>query len=85
MVVVGSRVEAVRWKLAIEKYIATRGYKLGTLVAFSGEVNAPDSGADGFTETGKVLNPNLNGRDILLNHAGLYETLRGMPGAAKAS
>jgi type I restriction enzyme, R subunit len=26
MVVVGSRVEAVRWKLAIEKYIQTTGY-----------------------------------------------------------
>lgn len=64
MVVVASRVEAVRWKLAIEKYITDRGYKMGTLVAFSGEVNDPESGADGFTENGKVLNPNLNGRDI---------------------
>jgi type I restriction enzyme R subunit len=64
MVVVGSRVEAVRWKLAIEKYITSRGYKIGTLVAFSGEVNDPDSGPDGFTESSKVLNPLLNGRDI---------------------
>jgi type I restriction enzyme, R subunit len=39
MVVLGSRVEAVRWQLAIEKYIKSRGYKIGTLVAFSGEVN----------------------------------------------
>jgi len=30
MVVVASRVEAVRWKLAIEKYIAECGYKIGT-------------------------------------------------------
>jgi len=64
MVVVGSRIEAVRWKLAIEKYIAEQGYPMGTLVAFSGEVNDPDSGPDGFTETSKALNPNLNGRDI---------------------
>ncbi|MEQ1854379.1 MAG: type I restriction endonuclease subunit R, partial [Chthoniobacteraceae bacterium] len=64
MVVVGSRVEAVRWKLAIEKYIGGRGYKIGTLVAFSGEVNDADSGPDGFTESSKVLNPLLNGRDI---------------------
>jgi type I restriction enzyme R subunit len=64
MVVVGSRIEGVRWKLAIEKYIAEQGYPMGTLVAFSGEVNDPDSGPDGFTETSKALNPNLNGRDI---------------------
>jgi type I restriction enzyme R subunit len=64
MVVVGSRVEAVRWKLAIEKYIAERGYKIGTLVAFSGEVEDEESGQDGFTENSKVLNPNLKGRDI---------------------
>ena len=46
MVVVGSRVEAVRWKLAIDKYIKDRGYKIGTLVAFSGEVNDTESGPD---------------------------------------
>lgn len=32
MVVVGSRLEAVRWQLAIDKYIKDSGYKLGTLV-----------------------------------------------------
>lgn len=64
MVVVASRVEAVRWKLAIEKYIKERGYKIGTIVAFSGEVNDPESGPDGFTEGSKVLNPNLKSRDI---------------------
>ena len=46
MVVVGSRVEAVRWQLAIDKYIKERGYKIGTLVAFSGEVNDTESGPD---------------------------------------
>jgi type I restriction enzyme R subunit len=64
MVVVASRVEAVRWKLAIEKYIAECGYKIGTLVAFSGEVNDIESGPDGFTENSRTLNPNLKGRDI---------------------
>lgn len=64
MVVVGSRLEAVRWQLAINKYIADRGYKVRTLVAFSGEVNDKESGADPFTETSFALNPNLKGRDI---------------------
>jgi type I restriction enzyme R subunit len=64
MVVVGSRVEAVRWRLAVEKYIKTCGYKIGTLVAFSGEVADADSGPDGFTESSPMLNPNLKGRDI---------------------
>ena len=64
MVVVGSRVEAVRWKLAIDTYIKARGYGIGTLVAFSGEVNDKESGPDAFTETSKSLNPNLKGRDI---------------------
>jgi type I restriction enzyme R subunit len=64
MVVVSSRVEAVRWQIAIEKYIKEHGYKIGTLVAFSGEVNDKESGPDGFTENSKVLNPNLKGRDI---------------------
>ncbi len=64
MVVVASRLEAVRWQLAIEKYIKERGYTIGTLVAFSGEVNDKESGADGFTENSPTLNPNLKGRDI---------------------
>jgi type I restriction enzyme R subunit len=64
MVVVASRGEAVRWQLAIDKYIKERGYPIGTLVAFSGEVNDKESGPDGFTENSKILNPNLKGRDI---------------------
>ncbi len=64
MVVVGSRLEAIRWQLAIQKYIKEQGYSLGTLVAFSGEVNDPKSGPDPFTETSKELNANLGGRDI---------------------
>ncbi|MFO0018013.1 MAG: UvrB domain 3-containing protein, partial [Synechococcaceae cyanobacterium] len=61
MVVVGSRKEAVRWKLAIDKYISEKGYPLGTLVAFSGEVSDPEIGPDGFTERSQSLNPNLKG------------------------
>ncbi len=38
MVVVGSRLEAVRWQLALQKYIKAQGYQLSALVAFSGEV-----------------------------------------------
>ncbi|MFZ0407608.1 MAG: type I restriction endonuclease [Cyanobium sp.] len=61
MVVVGSRKEAVRWKLAIDNYIQAKGYPLGTLVAFSGEVNDPEIGPDGFTERSQSLNPGLKG------------------------
>jgi type I restriction enzyme, R subunit len=64
MVVVGSRLEAVRWQLAIDKYIKEQGYKIATLVAFSGEVRDSQSGPDPFIETSKTLNPNLLGRDM---------------------
>lgn len=64
MVVLGSRVEAVRWKLAIDSYIKAQGYGLGTLVAFSGEVNDPESDAEPVTEGSTSLNPGLKGRDI---------------------
>lgn len=50
MVVTASRKEAVRYKLAIDKYIRENGYRIGTLVAFSGEVTDPDSGFQPFTE-----------------------------------
>lgn len=64
MVVVGSRLEAVRWQMAMEKYIKTHSYAMGTLVAFSGEVNDKESGSEPFTENSKTLNPGLKGRDI---------------------
>ena len=64
MVVVGSRLEAVRWQLAINKYIKDKGYPLTTVVAFSGEVDDKESGPESFKETSKELNPNLKGRDI---------------------
>ncbi|MBL4591713.1 MAG: type I restriction endonuclease subunit R, partial [Phycisphaerales bacterium] len=64
IVVVSSRKEVVRWKLAIDKYITENGYGIGTLVAFSGEVRDSESGPDSFTETGQSMNPNLRGRKI---------------------
>jgi len=64
MVVVASRVEAVRWQLAINKYIRGRGYAIRTLVAFSGDVKDTESGPDPFNENSVTLNPNLRGRDI---------------------
>jgi type I restriction enzyme, R subunit len=64
MVVVASRLEAVRWQFAIDKYIKDQGYKIATLVAFSGEIRDAQSGPDSFSETSRVLNPNLRGRDM---------------------
>ncbi|HEX8275684.1 MAG TPA: DEAD/DEAH box helicase family protein [Longimicrobiaceae bacterium] len=64
MVVVGSRVEAVRWQLAIDRYIRERGYPVRTMVAFSGEVSDPQSGPEPFSERSTALNPDLRGRDI---------------------
>ena len=40
------------------------GYGIGTMVAFSGEVNDPESGPDAFTEKSPSMNPDLKGRDI---------------------
>ncbi len=64
MIVVASRVEAVRWKLAVEKYVKERGYSIGTLVAFSGEVDDPETPGGPFTESSALMNPLLKGRDI---------------------
>lgn len=64
MVVLGSRLEAVRWQLAIEAYIKSQGYRMRTLVAFSGEVIDPDNKGESFTEASAKLNPGLRGRDI---------------------
>jgi type I restriction enzyme R subunit len=64
MVVTSSRLEAVRWQLAIKKYIEAKGYQIQTLVAFSGEVNDKESGPEPFKETSTQLNPDLKGRQI---------------------
>ena len=76
MVVLASRIEAVRWHLALTKYIRERGYKIGALVAFSGEVVDKEFGPDPFTEHSKELNPALRGRDIAEAFKGLdYQIL----------
>ncbi|WP_433704173.1 type I restriction endonuclease subunit R [Paraburkholderia sacchari] len=64
MVVVASRKEAVRWQKAIRAYIQQQNYPLGVLVAFSGEIDDPESYPTPVTETSKDLNPGLTGRDI---------------------
>jgi len=61
MVVVSSRKEAVRWQKAISAYIQRQQYKLGVLVAFSGEINDPDSYPEPVSEHSKLLNPGLKG------------------------
>ena len=70
MVVTGSRKEAVRYKLELDKYIKKKKYsQLAAMVAFSGEVefNADDPNCEAllgekFTE--RSLNPDLKGRDM---------------------
>ena len=64
MVVVGSRKEAVRWKLAMNQYIKEKKYAMRTLVAFSGEVEDPESGPEPFSERSQSMNPDLKGQDI---------------------
>ncbi|MEU8842523.1 type I restriction endonuclease [Streptomyces roseus] len=57
MVVADSRKGAVRFKLAIDDYIAKKGLGYGTLVAFSGKVDDPESGSADFTEAS--MNPGI--------------------------
>ena len=64
MVVTASRLEAVRWKRAMDAYIRGQGYALGTLVAFSGEVADPEHNGEAVTEKSAALNPQLKGKDI---------------------
>ena len=66
MVVTSSRLHAVRYKLAFERYIAENGYTdIRPLVAFSGTVKDPDTGLE-YTEPG--MNPDVvNGKPISEN------------------
>ena len=64
MVVTSSRLEAVRWHVAMRKYIGSKGYPLNTLVAFSGEVEDTETSETPVTETSRLLNPELKGRSI---------------------
>ncbi|WP_079436973.1 type I restriction endonuclease subunit R [Zoogloea sp. LCSB751] len=61
MIVVSSRKEAVRWQKAITSYIQKRNYPLGVLVAFSGEIDDPESYPEPVSEHSKALNPSLKG------------------------
>jgi len=56
MIVTRSRLHAVRYKLAVDKYVAERGYPFKALVAFSGTVqdggqSYTESGMNGFSDT----------------------------------
>ncbi|MFI2810370.1 type I restriction endonuclease subunit R [Microbulbifer sp. JSM ZJ756] len=63
MVVTGSRKEAVRYKLAFDKYVQEKGCpNINAMVAFSGEVVDKESGPEPFTE--RNMNPGLKGRDM---------------------
>jgi type I restriction enzyme R subunit len=70
MVVTGSRKEAVRYKVAIDKYLKDQKLdgQLHALVAFSGTVIDEESGPGEFTETS--MNPGLKGRALETAFAG---------------
>jgi type I restriction enzyme R subunit len=55
MVVTGSRLEAVRYKEAFDKYIRERRYPIKTLVAFSGTVTDDVDASRTYTEEGMNL------------------------------
>lgn len=63
MVVTSSRLHAVRYKQAFEKYIADNGYAdIGVLVAFSGVVRDPDVDGLEYTEVG--MNQGIKEREL---------------------
>jgi len=63
MVVTSSRLHAVRYKQAFDKYILEKGYKgIKTLVAFSGTVIDPDAPNVKYTEIG--MNKGIREREL---------------------
>jgi len=70
MVVTSSRKEAVRYKIAFDRYISEKGYrKIHAMVAFSGEVTFSDSDPNSVTLldetfTEQQMNPGLKGRKM---------------------
>lgn len=63
MVVTSSREEAVRYKMALDKYIQEQGYEdIKALVAFSGQVDNRELSPESLTEYN--MNPGLNGRSL---------------------
>ncbi|MFI7503652.1 type I restriction endonuclease subunit R [Streptomyces sp. NPDC049687] len=68
MIVTSERKHALRYKLAIDKYVKAKGYDLGTLVAFSGTLEDPEVGVvDEVTEA--KMNPGA-GSDLAEAFAG---------------
>jgi type I restriction enzyme R subunit len=69
MVVTGSRLSAVKYKQAFDRYIQDKGYEgIRALVAFSGTVEDPDLPGSAFTETG--MNDGLPERELPERFAG---------------
>ena len=63
MVVTDSRKAAVRYKLALDKYVGQQEYRdIVAMVAFSGDVEDKESGPEPFNE--RNMNPGLKGRDL---------------------
>ena len=69
MVVTSSRLHAVRYKQAFDKYIADKGYQgIKTLVAFSGTVVDPDAPGVEYTEVG--MNNGIREKELPKRFAG---------------
>ena len=63
MVVTGSRLQAVKYKLAFDKYIKEHGYfEIRSLVAFSGTVEDPDLPGESYTEVS--MNDGVSEREL---------------------
>jgi len=62
MVVTSSREEVIRYKLAIDAYIRENRYQIGTLVAFSGDIEVKDIADMPFNE--HTMNPGIRRMDI---------------------
>jgi type I restriction enzyme R subunit len=69
MVVTGSRLSAVRYKQAFDRYISDKGYQgIRALVAFSGTVEDPDVHGSSYTEVG--MNDGLPEKEMPERFAG---------------
>ena len=63
MVVTGSRLAAVQYKLAFDRYIGERGYSgIRSLVAFSGSVEDPEDPGSSYTEVS--MNEGVSEREL---------------------
>src|SRR5690606_32529614 len=62
MVVTGSRLEAVRYKQSFDEIIKAKGYKIRSLVAFSGEVHDDKIPDLTYTEVG--MNKGIKEKDL---------------------